>query len=204
MKGIIVVVLIFMASIIGISLYQNQSNRISTQNSLAESNAITSTQPVSCSKEAIPNLTEGPYYKEKSPQTKQLYKPNIQGEKVTLSGYVVDTSCKPIANAWIDFWQADGNGEYDNEGYILRGHQYTDSNGKYVLETVIPGEYPGRTPHIHFKVRANDNAEIITSQLYLPDKETNANDAIFNNRLVMDVQDAASGKTATYIIVINN
>jgi protocatechuate 3,4-dioxygenase beta subunit len=203
MKGIIIVVIIFMASIIGISLYQNQSNHVSTQNSLAENNSPSS-QPISCAKEVIPNLTEGPYYKENSPQTKQLYRPNIQGEKVTLSGYVVDTNCKPIANAWIDFWQADGNGEYDNEGYTLRGHQYTDSNGKYVLETVIPGEYPGRTPHIHFKVRANDKAEVITSQLYLPDAETNANDAIFNDRLIMNVQDTSSGKTATYTIVIND
>lgn len=202
MKGIIVVVLIFMASIIGVSLYQNQSYQVSTQNTLAENNS--STQQISCAKQTIPNLTEGPYYKENSPQTTQLYKSTVQGERVTLTGYVVDTNCKPIVNAWIDFWQADGNGEYDNEGYTLRGHQYTDSNGKYIVETVIPGEYPGRTPHIHFKVRAIDKAETITSQLYLPNADSNANDAIFDDRLVMDVQDTSSGKTARYTIVLNN
>jgi hypothetical protein len=60
----------------------------------------------------------------------------------------------PAANALLDFWQANPNGAYDNTGYTLRGHQYTDANGYYTLTTIVPGIYPGRTEHIHVKVQA--------------------------------------------------
>lgn len=199
MKGIVIVVLLFAAAVVGITLYQSQTTQGSVQRALTTTN---SAKQIQCSRQAIPSQTEGPYYSQNSPQTTKLYKDTIPGERVTLSGYVVDTNCKPIANAWIDFWQANGNGEYDNQGYTLRGHQYTDSEGKFVLDTVIPGEYPGRTPHIHFKVRAHKDAEVITSQLYLPNAQTNTNDPIFNNRLVMDIKDTPTGKRASYTIVV--
>jgi protocatechuate 3,4-dioxygenase beta subunit len=173
-----------------------------TSSNTTEETAQQNTDPINCTKQPIPELTEGPYYTANSPEKKKLYEEDVQGEKVTVTGYVLDLDCKPIANAWIDFWQADGDGNYDNEGYTLRGHQYTDQSGKYTLETVIPGEYPGRTPHIHFKIQASETAPIITSQLYLPDAERNATDAIFDERLVMDIQDTPSGKVATYNIVV--
>ena len=156
-----------------------------------------------CNHEPIKEQTEGPYYKSGSPRTNELYNESITGEKVVLSGYVLNTDCTPVANAWIDFWQANGNGEYDNNGYTLRGHQYTDTDGKFFLVTVIPGEYPGRTPHIHFKIRANDSSPIITSQLYLPDSKTNESDAIFDQGLVMNVIREENKVFATYNIIIN-
>ena len=140
--------------------------------------------------------TEGPYYKANSPQRNSLIENGVQGDKVILSGYVFDQNCKPIPNLWLDFWQADVNGNYDNEGFKLRGHQFTDSNGKYTLATVIPGEYPGRTPHIHVKLRANENSEIITSQLYFPDSSRNTTDTIFDSDLLVDL--SSDRQTANY------
>jgi len=83
---------------------------------------------------------------------------------------VLDQNCLPQSNAWLDFWQADANGEYDNVGYRLRGHQFTDSQGRYYLETILPGLYSSRPiEHIHVKLRPEGGAEV-TSQLYFPQR----------------------------------
>ena len=74
-----------------------------------------------------PSLTEGPYYKSGSPEQANLFQEGMPGTKIVITGYVYDTNCQPVANAWLDFWQADANGNYDNSGYTLRGHQYTDA-----------------------------------------------------------------------------
>lgn len=74
--------------------------------------------------------------------------------------------------------QADGNGSYDNSGYVLRGIQATDTNGTYTLTTVIPGQYPGRTEHIHVKIIL-PGGQTYTSQLYMPDSEANNGDRFY-------------------------
>jgi protocatechuate 3,4-dioxygenase beta subunit len=99
-----------------------------------------------------------------------LLEEGMAGTRLILVGYVLDQNCQPLPNAWLDFWQADANGEYDNVGYRLRGHQFTDESGRYHLETVLPGLYSSRPiEHIHVKVRPEGGAEI-TSQLYFPDQ----------------------------------
>src|SRR5690349_21717392 len=109
-------------------------------------------QTGTCNGTITPALTEGPYYKAGSPQRTSLLEAGTTGTKVVLTGTVYDRNCRPIAGAWLDFWQADSSGAYDNSGYKLRGYQYADQNGRYQLTTVVPGEYPGRTVHIHVKV----------------------------------------------------
>ena len=148
-----------------------------------------------------PAMTEGPYYKANTPQRASLLEPNMKGIKLVVSGYVLTTDCKPVARAWLDFWQADASGQYDNTGYILRGHQFTDEAGCYQLTTVIPGLYPGRTEHIHFKVQA-PNGPIIVSQLFFPDVPQNKSDGIFDAKLLLTMKDASDGKTATFNFVV--
>src|SRR5262249_59582752 len=53
--------------------------------------------------------------------------------------------CRPLAGALLDFWQADDDGSYDNQGFRLRGHQFTDAQGRYLLSTIVPAAYAGRT-----------------------------------------------------------
>ena len=157
-----------------------------------------------CSGKIIPQLTKGPYYKAGSPMRTSLIEAGVVGEKLTITGFVFDENCKPIANAWLDFWQADGDGVYDNVGYKLRGHQFSDKDGKFVLGTVVPGRYPGRTPHIHVKIRATQDSPVITSQLFMPGETQNETDSIFNKDLIMDVKDSQDGKLATFNFVIND
>ncbi len=96
---------------------------------------------------------EGPYFKPNSPERSSLLESGVSGTTLTVSGYVLTPDCKPVARALLDFWQADASGQYDNSGFRLRGHQYTDANGAFTLQTVVPGLYPGRTRHIHVKPR---------------------------------------------------
>jgi protocatechuate 3,4-dioxygenase beta subunit len=113
---------------------------------------------------------EGPYYKPETPERNSLWEEGMQGTRLILVGYVLDQNCQPLPQALLDFWQADANGEYDNAGYRLRGHQFTDAQGRYYLETVLPGLYASRPiEHIHVKVRPAGGQEI-TSQLYFPQR----------------------------------
>ncbi len=129
-------------------------------------------------------MTEGPYYTANPPQRSVLYAPGMAGTRVLLSGLVLSRSCAPIAGARVDFWQADGNGTYDNSGYTLRGYQLTDIEGRYQLDTVVPGLYPGRTEHIHVKVTP-PGGTTVTSQLYFPISTRNESDGIFNATMLV-------------------
>ena len=115
-----------------------------------------------------PAQTEGPYYTPNTPERNSLLEPNMAGTRLLVVGYVLDANCQPLANAWLDFWQADAQGQYDNAGYTLRGHQFTDAQGRYFLETIAPGLYESRPiEHIHVMLRSPLGAEI-TTQLYFP------------------------------------
>lgn len=149
-----------------------------------------------------PSATEGPYFKPNSPERRSLLETGTVGEKLNLTGHVLTRSGKPVAGALLDFWQADGNGAYDLAGYRLRGHQYTDDQGRYQLETVVPGIYPGRTRHIHVKVQA-PNGIAFTTQLFFPNEEGNQRDSIFNSKLLISVNDTAEGKRATFDFVLD-
>ena len=149
----------------------------------------------------IPAMTEGPYYTAGSPERAFLWEDGMPGTKLILRGYVLTTDCQPVANAWLDFWQADALGVYDNAGYTLRGHQFTREDGSYELTTVVPGQYPGRTEHIHFKVQA-PGGEVVTSQLYFPGAAANETDRIFDPALVIKIVEEGSTVLAEFNIVI--
>lgn len=123
-----------------------------------------------CDSLTLPQM-EGPYYKAGSPERNSLVEAGMDGTRLLLAGYVVDQNCQPLPHAWLDFWQADASGTYDNnDGYRLRGHQYTDAKGRFYLETILPGLYASRPiEHIHVKVQP-EGGEAVTSQLYFPDR----------------------------------
>lgn len=126
--------------------------------------------------------TEGPYYKPNTPERNSFLEEGMPGMRLILVGYLLDQNCQPLPNAWLDFWQADSNGEYDNTGYRLRGHQFTDSQGRYHLETVLPGLYSSRPiEHIHVKVQP-EGGEVLTSQLYFPDRPVEGLTVTLENR----------------------
>jgi len=149
-----------------------------------------------------PPQTAGPFYTPNTPLRTSLLESGIAGTRLLLSGQVLSTRCVPIAGALLDFWHTNDAGEYDNEGYTFRGHQFTDDAGRYVLETIVPGIYPGRTRHIHVRVQA-PNQPILTTQLYFPGESGNQGDSIFNPALLVELTDAANGKEAQFTFVLD-
>src|SRR5580765_678337 len=104
--------------------------------------------------EPTPSETSGPFFKPRSPLRTSLLEPSLAGTKLTLTGRVFTRNCTPVPGALLDFWHADDEGEYDNDGFRLRGHQFADAQGRYRLETIVPGAYSARTRHIHVRVQA--------------------------------------------------
>jgi protocatechuate 3,4-dioxygenase beta subunit len=167
----------------------------------ATSSAQAASAPACRAGDLTPAQTEGPYYKEGSPQRDSLAAGGSPGRRLTLTGTVRNSDCRPIAGAVLQFWQADAAGQYDNSGFKLRGHESTDAGGRYRLQTIIPGRYPGRTPHIHVKVQPPGGAEL-TTQLYFPDQPSNSGDAIFDPKLLLPMKRAGSGYTAQFDFVV--
>ena len=97
---------------------------------------------------------------------------------------------------------ADAQGAYDNQGYRLRGHQFSDARGRYVFDTITPGVYPGRTRHYHVKAQA-PGGRVLTTQLYFPDESANRRDGIFDRRLLMRVEAASDGNVGRFDFVLN-
>jgi protocatechuate 3,4-dioxygenase beta subunit len=144
---------------------------------------------------------EGPFFKPSSPLRSDLREPGMAGRPVELSGWVLTRACRPVADALVDLWHADDGGAYDNRGFRLRGHVFTDAQGRYSFRTIMPGLYPGRTRHYHVKVQA-PNGPVLTTQLYFPDEPRNRRDSFFHDELVMKVATADDALRAGFDVVL--
>jgi len=120
-----------------------------------------------------PELTEGPYFVDNmldrsdirsDPGTGKA-KPGRQLDLTFNVSQVTGGKCVPLQGAMVDVWHCDADGEYSAvrdqmQGFntvgqkFLRGYQLTDTKGVAHFTTIYPGWYPGRTVHIHFKIRA--------------------------------------------------
>ena len=137
-------------------------------------NSSTNLQPtmIPCSGQLTSPNQEGPFYKAGSPERKSLIDEGMAGIPIQIFGRVFDQDCNPMTGVKLDFWQADVDGEYDNIGYTLRGHQFSDENGYFSIESIEPTPYTGRPSHIHVKLFARDGQELLTTQMYFPGSET--------------------------------
>ena len=125
-----------------------------------------------------PRQIEGPFYPDKLPLDTDNdllvinngITPSV-GEVTHLTGKILDAAGKPVKGAVVEIWQCDSNGAYlhsksDNgtkrdgnfQGF---GRFTTGSSGEYYFRTIKPVPYPGRTPHIHVKIRKGSN-ELLT------------------------------------------
>ena len=153
--------------------------------------AFGQTKPLTCG-QITPRQTEGPFFKPQSPQRVTLIEPASKAPRLIVSGQVLSRDCKPVSGALLDFWHADETGEYDNQGFRYRGHQFADAEGRYRLETIVPAEYPGRARHIHVKVQP-PSGRVLTSQLYFPNEPGNQRDGLFRPELVMQMKERGAG-----------
>jgi protocatechuate 3,4-dioxygenase beta subunit len=159
------------------------------------------TPPCEDDDEPTPRLTAGPFFKPRSPHRASLIEPGVTGTPLVVAGQVFGRDCRPVPNALLDFWHADREGEYDLEGFRLRGHLFADARGRYRLETIVPGEYPGRTRHLHVRVQA-PRGPILTTQLFFPGEPRNRRDRIFHPDLVMALSEDQGGRRGLFHFVV--
>jgi protocatechuate 3,4-dioxygenase beta subunit len=148
-----------------------------------------------------PANDEGPFFKPDAPLRHDLSRDAPHGERITIAGYVLDATCRPVPGALLQIWHADEVGSYDNTGFRLRGHQFTDDGGRWWFSTVVPGLYPGRTRHYHFKVQRSGGA-VLTTQLFFPGEPRNKSDWLFDKRLLLAMSKAADGKFGRFDFVV--
>ncbi len=151
-----------------------------------------------CGATTAPNI-EGPFFKVDSPERSNIRADGTTGTLLRLSGTVYGPGCAPLAGALLDFWQADEKGAYDTLTFTYRGHQYTDAEGRYVLETIIPGRYLNgatyRPAHIHVKA-AGQGTMLLTTQLYFEGDPYNVGDPFIVPSLIMALVDDGTGAMA--------
>lgn len=120
-----------------------------------------------------PEVTEGPYWVENR-LTRRDVTGGQRGAPLRLRLRVQDaTTCRAIGGADVEIWHANAAGDYSgvqgNTRRWLRGHQRADAAGVVLFDTVYPGWYSGRTPHIHLKVHAGGTV-VHTGQLFFPER----------------------------------
>lgn len=143
-----------------------------------------------------PSLMEGPFYPDKMPLDRDndlLVIGNGKqalGEITQLHGRVLDLKGEPIKGLTVEIWQVDHHGVYlhsGSEGAEKRdalfqgfGKFETGSDGKYTFRTIKPVPYPGRTPHVHFKVKKGDR-ELLTTQCHVAGHPQLEKDGIYSS-----------------------
>ena len=151
--------------------------------------------------ELTPEETAGPFFRPNSPLKTDFREPGLKGVPSRVSGFVLSRKGKPVGGALLDFWHADADGHYDLETFRCRGHQFSDANGRYTLETIVPGLYPGRTRHYHVRLQAAHGPSLCT-QLYFPDETQNASDSLFRPDLLLKIREMNSIHLATFNFVL--
>lgn len=141
-----------------------------------------------------PRQTEGPFYPINLPADQDNDLVTVKGaaspakgEVTHLSGRVLDANGRPIRGVRVEIWQCDANGRYHHPGdrsgpaadpnFQGFGHDTSGVAGAYAFRTIRPVPYPGRTPHIHFKLRSRDFPEFVT-QMYIAGHPQNAGDGL--------------------------
>lgn len=156
---------------------------------------------------ALPAMTEGPFYPSPSYRARRLdwdadltrvagVDTQARGEWLDLGGKVQDDTGRHIDGAEIEIWQCDSFGSYRHpsgagaqvdEGFQGFGSTRSDAQGLYRFRTIRPVPYPGRTPHIHVKLRHPAFGEL-TSQLFVAGDPGNARDGIWRRLSADDRQ----------------
>jgi protocatechuate 3,4-dioxygenase, beta subunit len=119
------------------------------------------------------------------------------GERITVSGRLLDSAGRPISDQLVEIWQANAAGRYRHRadrwpapldpGFHGGGRTVTDAQGRYEFVTIKPGPYPWenqrnawRPAHIHFSVMGRTFDERLVTQMYFPGDPLFAHDPIFN------------------------
>jgi protocatechuate 3,4-dioxygenase beta subunit len=121
-----------------------------------------------------------------------------QGERITVTGRVLEEDGKPVRNALVEIWQANAGGRYRHEGdrhpapldpnFSGAGRTLTDDDGRYAFVTIKPGAYPWRNhpnawrpAHVHFSLFGRTFSQRLVTQMYFPGDPLFEFDPIFQS-----------------------
>ena len=120
------------------------------------------------------------------------------GERITVSGRVLDTEGKPLRDTLVEIWQTNAAGRYRHRwdrwaaeldpNFTGAGRAVTDGDGRYSFTTIKPGPYPWgngpnawRPAHIHFSLLGRAFAQRLVTQMYFPADPLFEFDPVFNS-----------------------
>ena len=142
-----------------------------------------------------PKQTEGPFYPDHLPLDtdndllviNDALTPAV-GEVTYVSGRILDAKGNPLRNAVVEIWQCDNHGAYlhsktgnadkKDKNFQGFGRFVTGSTGEYLFRTIKPVPYPGRSPHIHYKVKRGGK-ELLVTQCYIKGHPGNPQDGVW-------------------------
>jgi len=169
-----------------------------------------------------PAMTEGPFYPEafSAEPASALVRGALKGNAVPLAleGRVLDRFGKPVEGARVEIWLADGLGHYHHSrdsqpeerdpNFTGIGWLKTGADGRYAFTAIRPVPYPGRTPHIHFAVKAPKQKQLIT-QMFVEGVAQNARDGIYASlnvaeraRVTARLEGPTSGQRTSFDLVL--
>jgi protocatechuate 3,4-dioxygenase beta subunit len=170
-----------------------------------------------------PAQTEGPFYplllpKDDDADLVRVTGADAQalGQVTHVVGRVLDPAGRPLPGVLVEIWQCDANGRYLHPGdrgaesrdprFQGYGRTLTDASGGYAFRTIRPVPYPGRTPHIHFKL-SQGRDELLTTQMYVKGEPRNERDFLLNAirdpaeraRLLVELRPAGTRETGALL-----
>lgn len=152
--------------------------------------------------QTLPRMTEGPFYPSAAWRTKQrrdwdadltqidgVVGRRARGEHLGLELAIADAAGRPVDRAEVEIWQCDVLGAYRHPSIDAVPGQFDDafqgfgeargaSDGTVRFRTIRPAPYPGRTPHIHLRLRHATFGEL-TSQLFVAGEPRNELDGLW-------------------------
>ena len=197
----------FLKSLLGLGVFSMMPFKITAFNTLQD--CVTTSD------------IQGPYYIPNSPNISILTPPEITSDFLFITGTVYANDCNtPIPNATVDVWHSN-KGVYDTvtnsyldssyDNILYRAKIYTDENGNYAYQTVLPGKYLNgsyyRPSHIHYKASYNNQNEL-TTQLYF-ENDTSipidpwASSSSAENRIISLAIDKNNNLHGVFDIVLN-
>ena len=146
-----------------------------------------------------PSQTKGPFYPIPEIEKQQHFdfdltrknddSPVAVGEMISIAGRVVSHSERPLGGSIVEVWQACETGRYNHPqdkndrpmdvNFQYWGRIVTGEDAIFRFKTILPGKYPGRTPHIHFRIVAKDHPELVTQLYFAHHEELNRKDKIY-------------------------
>ena len=117
--------------------------------------------------------------------------PGVSGERVEISGCILDGDSKPVPDGIVEIWQANSQGKYSHpddpqkqpadSGFIGYGRIPTDNVGAFRFTTIKPGRVPGpdgklQAPHLAVSVFTRGLLRRLITRIYFPDEPSNAED----------------------------